>query len=216
MAPDRRAALADLCRWRDVPAGQQIIDRDDDNNDVYFVTDGLVRVVNFSISGREISFEDLEKGEFFGEIAAFDHGVRSASVVARNDTRLAVMSAETFINAINDDAGVCRTVLAHLARTVRQATDRIMDLSTVAANNRVQAEILRLARAGEKEDGSAVIAPIPVHSDIASRVSTTRETVARVMSDLTKLGLVERTSRTLLVSDLEALEEMVDEVRGEV
>lgn len=214
MPEDRRAELSQNSSWRDVPAGQQIIDRDSEDSDVYFVTSGRVRVVNFSLSGREISFEDLEPGSFFGEIAALDHGVRSATVVALSDTRLAVMPGSLFVDTIVQNPGVCEAVLAHMAGVVRRSTERIMDLSTLAANNRVQAEILRLARGAERSDGSALISPIPVHSDIASRVSTTRETVARVMGDLTRLELVERQAHSLLVRDLAALEEIVDEVRG--
>lgn len=214
MSGAERARLAERCNWRQVPAHQQIIDRDSEDTDVYFITEGRVRVVNFSLSGREISFDDLEPGVFFGEIAALDHGVRSATVVALTDTKLAVMPASVFLSAITGSRAVCETVLAHLAATVRRSTERIMDLSTLAANNRVHAEILRLARSGERDDGTALIAPIPVHADIASRVSTTRETVARVLGDLTRMGMVERKSHNLIVRDLEALQDMVDEVRG--
>ena len=214
MSRDRRERLSARCNWRHVPAHQQIIDRDSDDTDVYLITSGRVRVVNFSLSGREISFDDLRPGQFFGEIAALDEGVRSASVVALTDTDLAVMPATLFLETTLSEPTVAKAVLVHLAATVRRSTERIMDLSTVAANNRVQAEILRLARTGERDDGTALIEPIPVHADIASRVSTTRETVARVMGDLARTGLVERQSHTLIVRDLEGLQDMVDEVRG--
>ena len=88
-------------------------------------------------------------------------------------------------------------------------------MSTLGANNRVHAEILRLALHGSQPDGSAEIRPIPVHSDIASRVSTTRETVARVLSDLAKSGIVTRAADHLHVPKLRPLERMVEEVRGD-
>ncbi len=49
---------------------------------------------------------------------------------------------------------------------------------------------------------------------MASRASTTRETVARVLSDLAKKGIVKREKDSLVICDVEALENMVDEVRG--
>jgi CRP-like cAMP-binding protein len=97
---------------------------------------------------------------------------------------------------------------------VRSNTGRIMDLSTLGANNRVHAELLRLAKATLKPDNTAEITPIPIHGDIASRVSTTRETVARVLSDLTRQGIIEKRGHSLMVLDYERLEQMVDEVRG--
>lgn len=50
---------------------------------------------------------------------------------------------------------------------------------------------------------------------IASRVSTTRETVSRVMSDLTRQGIVRRTKEVLILPDVNRLQEMVEEERGE-
>jgi CRP-like cAMP-binding protein len=58
------------------------------------------------------------------------------------------------------------------------------------------------------------ISPIPVHSDIASRVSTTRETVARVLNDLARRGIVERTKQSLVIHDIAMLETLVEDVRG--
>jgi CRP-like cAMP-binding protein len=89
-----------------------------------------------------------------------------------------------------------------------------MDLSTLAAQNRVQAELLRQAQGRERRANAAIIAPIPVHSDIASRVSTTRETVARVMNDLARKGIVERRKGALVIHDMRRLESLVEDVRG--
>ena len=90
-----------------------------------------------------------------------------------------------------------------------------MDLSTLGANNRVHAELLRQARVVGTDENVARITPIPVHSDIASRVSTTRETVARVLNDLARKKLVERQKNALVILDVDRLEDMVEEVRGE-
>ena len=116
---------------------------------------------------------------------------------------------------ITNNPGVALTVMRDLAAIVRNSTERIMDLSTLAANNRVQADLLRLAASNMIDDQRASISPIPIHGDVASRVSTTRETVARVMNDLARQGVVERKKDALVVNDVEQLREMVEEVRGE-
>ena len=59
-----------------------------------------------------------------------------------------------------------------------------------------------------------MIEPIPIHSDIASRVSTTRETVTRVLNDLARQGIVQRTREGLVIRDLRRLRRMVEDVRG--
>lgn len=215
MAREARAALARQCRWRRFAAQEQIIDRHDESRDVFFVISGKVRVVNYSLAGREVSFDDLGTGHFFGELAAIDGKPRSANVVALTDTVVAAMAPALFQKVVSSDPAIAMSVLTHLASVVRRATARIMDLSTLGANNRVHAEILRLAKEGTIKGNTAVIAPIPLHSDIAGRVSTTRETVARVFSDLTRTGLVERCADRLVVLDLARIEAMVEDVRGD-
>lgn len=212
------AARFDLERtasWRRFAAHEQIIDRQSETRDVFFVVHGRVRVVNYSLSGREITLDDLGAGEHFGELAAIDGQPRSASVMALEDTVVASVTPERFLKLVEGNPVIARRVMQQLARIIRSSTDRIMDLSTLAANNRVQAELLRQARAAAGNGKAAEISPIPLHGDIASRVSTTRETVARVLSDLSRQGIVERRKNALAILDLERLEEMVEEVRGD-
>lgn len=209
-----RQSLEQRCRWQRYSAHDEIIDHESDDRDVYFIITGRVRVVNHSLSGREIAFHEMDAGEYFGELAAIDEQPRSATVVALNDSLLASMSPDTFINLLQDHPPLAIEVLRELAQFVRISTNRIMELSTLGAHNRVHSEILREARAQAGEDSnSARISPIPVHADIASRVSTTRETVARVLGELAKQGVVKREKNALVVNDLEQLEKIVNEVR---
>lgn len=208
------ARLDDRCSWRVVGKQEVIIDRQSDSRDVYFVVSGRVRIVNYSLSGREVTFDDLLTGDHFGELSALDSQPRSANVLALENTTLATMSHETFRNLLLEHPEVAVRIMVHMAHIIRTATERIMDLSTLGANNRVHAELLRLAKPGSDEDDTAVIKPIPIHGDIASRVSTTRETVARVLSDLSKSGLVKRKNDRLLVLDVEQLTDMVEQFRG--
>lgn len=215
LSHEQRAALAKRCKWRRCSTDEQIIDHLGETRDVCFVVEGKVRVVNHSLSGREISFDEVKAGGHLGEMAAIDGGPRSASVVALEEgTLIAYLSPQAFRELVSGHPDLALAVMRRLCAMVRLATERIMDLSTLAANNRVQAELLRIASEHRRPDGTAVIAPIPVHSDIASRVSTTRETVTRVLSDLTRDGVIAKQGQSLVIRDFDRLEEMVIDVRG--
>ncbi|AWJ85089.1 Crp/Fnr family transcriptional regulator [Azospirillum sp. TSH58] len=217
LSVEERAAVARQCRWRRFHAGEQIIDHQGDSRDVVLVVEGRVRVLSHSPAGREISFDDIEAGGFLGEMAAIDGLPRSASAAALADgTLIAFLAPRPFQDLVSGHPELAMAVMRRLCRVVRIATDRVMELSTLGANNRVHAELLRLAKRGRVEGQSAVIAPIPVHADIASRVSTARETVARVLNDLARDGLVERRADALVVRDLRRLEALVEDVRAGV
>lgn len=212
---DRLRAIEARCRWRNYAPQEQIIDFQDDSQDVFFITRGAVRVVNYSVSGREVAFDDMGTGRTFGELAALDGHPRSANVVAINSTTVAFMNPATFKAVLAENPDVALKLMCSMAQIIRTSVERIMDLSTLGAHNRVYAELLRLAGMGTKEDGTARISPVPIHGDMASRVSTTRETVARVLSDLSRKGLVRRQGPELLITDFERLRQMVEEFRGE-
>jgi len=208
------ARLDDRCNWRVVPKQEVIIDRQSESRDVYFIVSGRVRIVNYSLSGREVTFDDLDSGTIFGELSALDSQPRSANVLALQKTTVATMSHETFRGLLMEHPQVAIRIMERMAHIIRTSTERIMDLSTLGAHNRVHAELLRLAQPCEEDDNTAIIKPIPIHGDIASRVSTTRETVARVLSDLSKSGLVKRENDRLVVLDVDQLTDMVEEFRG--
>lgn len=211
LPPEVRRDLEKRCAWREYGRNEQIIDRDSDTGDVYFVVSGKVRVVNYSIGGREVSFDDIEGGGFFGELAAIDGMARSATVAALTRTTVASMSPATFRDMLAKHPPLALAIMRRLAQVVRATNDRIMDLTTLGAYSRVYALLLRLARQTLDEDSySATIEKLPTHTELANRAGTTRETVARAIGDLARKGVAEKRGSGLFFEDLMDLEEIVE------
>ena len=216
---DARTALATRCAWRAYAKGEQILSRNDeggphdgpnDGGGVYFVIDGAVGIVNYSLNGREIAYSTVDTGGYFGELAAIDGAPRSATVIAKSACALAVLPAAVFLTLLREEPDVALAVLRKLAGIIRRGDDRIMDLSTLGTQARVCRELLRLA---EEEGGTAgtAITTLPTQSDIANMTGTTRETVARTLGQLTTGGLIDRQGRQLTIIDREALEDVADQ-----
>lgn len=211
IGPAVRQALASGSVWRTYRSHQEIIGKESSSRDVYFVVAGRVRVVNWSYAGREVSFEDIPAGGSFGELAAIDGAPRSATVIALEETPVARIAPEVFMQAVLNHPPTARRLMERLAAVIRRSTERIFDLSVHGATIRIYADLLARAEAGRRPDNSAIVSPIPIHADIAARVSTTRETVARVMGDLSRRSLVVREKDALIVRDLDRLAELVAE-----
>lgn len=203
------------CRWKWYNANEQIIDRQADSTDVFFIVEGRVRIIIYTVGGKEITLDDFTEGRQFGEMAAIDGLPRSASVMAIDKSLLAAMPQSRFMNLLTGHPVVAERVLKNMAHIIRISNERIMDLSTLGAANRVHAEILRQARENMTDEDEAFISPMPIHSDIGSRISSTRETVARVMNDLARKGFVERKKNGLVVKNINELTQMVEDVRGD-
>jgi CRP-like cAMP-binding protein len=146
----------------------------------------------------------------FGEVAAIDGKSRSASVVAIEPTTLACLSGKLFVELCHQHPAFAISVMRNMAEIMRRFIDRVVTLSTLGAHNRVHAELLRLARTHQGASGALMIRPIPRHGEIAARVSTTRETVARVLADLAHENIVARESDALVIRDPRRLSVLVE------
>lgn len=201
------------CRWRRYPAGQRVISREAPDQDVYFIVSGRVRVTSFSAAGRQVTFRDILAGDWFGDFAAIDGLSRSADVVAIEETLVASMEPAAFQRLLHENPTACSRMMHRLVASVRELTERVFDLSTLGVQNRVHAELLRLAREAGIKGNAARIDPAPKHTEIASQVSTYREQVTRELSSMVKLGLIQRSGRALVIPDVARLEKIVAEVR---
>ena len=210
---DEVSELRKKCSWLRYDRNEQILDRESDSRDVFFVVKGRVQVRNFSFSGREIALATISEGGYFGELSAVDQQPRSASVFAAEPSVVASLGPNHFIELIRRYPILALRVLGRLAQIVRDCDERIMDLSTLGAVQRVYVELLRLANPDPAEPSTWVIYPMPTQTDVAARASTTRETVARVYSQLRKTGLITLKGKTIYLNDYTKLEVMAERLQ---
>lgn len=205
--------LARQCRWRRSARDERIISREAPDDDVYFIIAGRVRITAFSAAGRQVTYGEMRAGEWFGDFAAIDGLSRSADIVALEPTLVASMSPAVFRRLLHDHEAVRDRMLRRLVSCVRELTERIYEFSTLGVQNRVHAELLRLARQAGITGNTARIDPAPKHADIAGQISTYREQVTRELSAMARQGLVVRSGTALVVPDVARLERIVAEVR---
>jgi CRP-like cAMP-binding protein len=214
LAPEKLDALARQCVWRNFDAGHRIISRNASDRDVYLLVSGKVRITTYSQGGRQVTFRDIVAGDLFGEVAALDGEPRSADVIALEPALIATLTPAAFRKLLGEEPVLAERILRRLAGLVRGLVDRVIDLSTLGVQNRIHAEILRLAREAGVERNGARIDPAPKHADIASQVSTYREQVTRELSALARAGILAKDGGALLVRDVKRLEKMVEELRA--
>ena len=210
----RLEALAQACRWRALPAGRLLVQRAERESDVHFVISGELRVTIFALNGRQLTFREVGAGSQFGELAAIDGEPRSADVLTLRPSVVASLRAADFLALMREEPVVNDRVLRVLCHLVREVSERVIALSTLGVQNRVHAELLRLAREAGCQDNKARLDPAPTHSDMASRISTTREQVTRELNALQARGLLAKEGRALLLHDVDQLARMVSELHG--
>lgn len=214
LSRERLDQLAQRCLWQSLPAGKALLLRSEHKSDVFFLVSGRLRVTIYAANGRQVTFRDSHEGEHFGDIAAIDGRPRSADVVTLTPSVVASLDRAGFLGLLRDEPVVAERVMRSLAALVRQLSERVIDLSTLGVQNRVHAELLRLAQAAGIESNRARLEPAPTHAELANQISTNREQVTRELNALRREGLLAKDGRALVLTDAQRLVRMVEEVRG--
>ena len=110
--------------------GQVIFEQGDAAADMYVIRSGGVRITRNSPNGN-VTLADLEPGDFFGEMALFEPGARSATATAVGITEVEAVDRGTFIEAVGSP--VVWEIGRKLSRRIRKVDEMLEDASVLDA-----------------------------------------------------------------------------------
>jgi len=129
-----RADLAGRMKERSFKENETIFEKGDRGTSMYVVLSGAVQVSLPAPppGGRPIVLKQLHAGDYFGELALFGDGGRSASATAVLDTVLLELTHEDVGDVIGRSKAAAMAILGDMADRLRELTDM---LAAPAAKN---------------------------------------------------------------------------------
>jgi len=149
--------------------------------------------------GTPMTLVEMGRGDTFGELSAIDGRMRSARAVALEPALVAVLDGASFMTLVHDEPTLAIALLRRVAGYLRNSNQRMYNLSTLTAKQRVYMQLVRLAEVNPDTPSQWMINPLPSHSDIAFWAGTKRETVAAAIGWLAREGVVMRQNRALII-----------------
>lgn len=206
-------ALASHGRMRSYRSGAVLFREGDPGDSLHIVVEGGVRIVVLSPTGEEATIALLGPGEFVGDLALLDGGVRSASAIASRPTRTLVVTRANFRRWLAQRPRAALALLETLSLRVRRTDEALADLTFLDVPHRLAKWLLDLAytqTSVETERPSTKDVRLRVtQSELASMLGVSRESVNKQLNRFARKGwvLLGRGSVTLI--DMEALREFV-------
>jgi len=177
---------------------QVIMVEEEDTDSLFIIQSGSVKITRTSEDGREVILSLMSVGDFFGELSLLDGEVRSASVVALEDSEVSILTRRDFLDILKQNPHITVSLLQELAQRLRRSDEQIEALSLGDAAHRVALTILRIAEdRGMVQHGRAIIEELPLQQDIANMSGTSRETVSRMLHILEKDGFIYKSGHRL-------------------
>ena len=109
--------------------GELIVKEDEIGDALYLIRDGSVRISKSIGGGRTVDLASMEAGECFGEMAAIDEEVRSASVYARQECMVLRISKDDLLDVLQSSPQIGIELLRIFVKRLRLANRRIETLS---------------------------------------------------------------------------------------
>ena len=186
-------------------AGQVILEQDAEGEALHLITSGVVRVSRISLGSRERVMGDVYAPGVIGETAVLGGGERSATVRAQTEVTTLMLYRTHFRQILRRHPQVLWNLSALLVRRVTFLNDELIafGLNTEAALSHVFLSLYQQRLAAGVPNPEVL--PLSTQ-DIMARISSSRETVSRVMRKLDAARLLTYTSTQVTLIDPDALE----------
>jgi CRP/FNR family transcriptional regulator, cyclic AMP receptor protein len=203
-AADEIREIFENSKKRAYPSGSIVVYQGDPGEVIYLILKGKVKVVLTHPKGKEIILNTLDSGDYFGEMSVFDRMPRSATVVAMEACRFLIITREAITALVRKDPRIAIKMLLVMSERIRAANEQISSLAHLDVRGRVARMLIHLFKKSDRttREGYPMI-PRPSMKDMANMIGASRETVSRVLTDLSKRGLIRITrDRIVLVGEL--------------
>lgn len=187
--------LGAQCSPRTLRPGEVLFEEGQPCRGLFIVAAGSVEVRQTSLRGREQVFHTEGPGATLGEGPLFDRGGYIATAVTTAATRVLFLRRADLLDLCRRHPAVALSILETMARRMRRFADIVSDLAFRPVPKRLARYLDALARS--TTPGTELDLEL-TQAQLAARLGTVRELVARAFSELEESGVIAR-RRTRIV-----------------
>jgi CRP/FNR family cyclic AMP-dependent transcriptional regulator len=171
----------------------------DQDETVYFIEGGQVKLLMLSPEGKECILAIHGKGDIFGELCLSGLGARLETATAMQATTLKQIPRSQFFARLGRDS-LFEGFIRYLAVRVADQQQVIANLVTVDSEQRLGQTLLQLGRTMGKKDPRSIRIELKIsHEELSEMVGTTRPRISMFMQRFKNLGLIETNKEHFLV-----------------
>ncbi len=182
-----------------VPKHDNVYTCGDQDQTVYFIESGQVKLLMLSPEGRECLLAIHTVGDIFGELCLSNLSTRLETATAMEETVLKQIPSSRFFARLDRDK-LLEGFVRYLAMRIADQQQVIANLVTVDSEQRLGKTLLQLARKLGKKDPRSIRIELKIsHEELSEMVGTTRPRISMFMQRFRNLGLIETNTDHFLI-----------------
>jgi CRP/FNR family transcriptional regulator, cyclic AMP receptor protein len=184
--------VANSMQLREYQRGDVLFWEDDPSDGLHIIENGSAKIYRLSPQGRQYIVRILQEGDTFAEVPAFDGGVNPVNVDALETCRVWVINSEKLRALVAAHPVFAQKVLKNFGEMLRNLVRAVSEMAFFQVTNR----LARLISEDAEEPRSHW-----TQEQLAARLGTVREVVARSLKELERSGAIRIEDRRIHIVD---------------
>jgi len=193
--------IASHTQLREYERGDVLFWADDPAVGLHIIKSGSVKLYRVSPQGRQYIISVLSEGATCNEVPAFDGGTNPVNVEALETSQVWVVEAAVLRDLVKSNPEFALKILNKFGQNLRSLVHRLSEMAFYQVTNR----LARLITEMPAEEAR----PHWTQEQLAARLGTVREVVARSLRELEKSGAIRIKDRRIQITDHEVLQQWI-------
>ena len=172
------------------------------------IENGMVKLFKVSPQGRELIVNIFKEKATFAEVPVFDGGLTPVNVAALEESDIWQVDAVVIRRLMQKHPELNRQVMLNLAKNLRMMVGIIEEVSFYQVTHRLARLLIQMTPEQLAGTDSARL----TQDQLAARLGTVREVVARALRDLERSGAIRVERRQIQVLDERVLKQWAEGV----
>jgi CRP/FNR family transcriptional regulator len=179
---------------REYQRGDVLFWEGDPCDGLHIIKQGSAKIFRVSPQGRQYIVRILQEKDTFLEVPAFDGAQNPVNVEALEDCRVWVIDGKMLRELVNSHPQFAQKVLVNFGRMLRGMVHKVSEMAFYQVTHRLARLIAEMSE--EKS--------VPqTQEQLAARLGTVREVVARSLKELERSGAIKMEGRRIQIADRE-------------
>ncbi|HEC63450.1 MAG TPA: Crp/Fnr family transcriptional regulator [Candidatus Acetothermia bacterium] len=207
LPPEAFQELAGLMRPMELGRGEAVFHEGMPAFGLYILCQGKVKLAKHTRGGHSQILKLLGPGEILGEKTLFDQETYTCYAKTLEPSRLMFIPREDFLAFVKKYPQVALRLVEKLSRELKVFGDKLVEITSRSAKERVARVILSLAQAFGRplEEGLDMGVELP-RAELAEMAGVSTETAIRILSELKDRGILALPGHRIVIKRLEALQ----------
>jgi len=198
-------SIAECMFLREFERGETLFWEGEASAGLHIVRQGSIKLYRLSPQGRQYIVRIPQEKETFNEVSVFDCGGNPVNAEALEASKVWVVAPECLRRLVGANPDFAQKVISNLSRNLRALVGTVSEMAFYQVTHRLARLISQLP----ENELTGPVGTRLTQDQLAARLGTVREVVARSLRELERSGAIRVENRCIAVADSQVLQQWV-------